>query len=79
MALEGNLRDFSIADMFRLLASGRKTGTLYLEREDAQGRVCFKKGRVFFASSNWHRESLGRRLVKAAVISEKQLRQALGL
>ena len=79
MALEGNLRDFSIADMFRLLATGRKTGTLYLERPDAQGKVCFKKGRVFFASSNWHRESLGRRLVKTAVISEKQLRQALGL
>lgn len=79
MALEGNLRDFSLADMFRLLASGRKTGTLYLERADAQGKVCFKKGRVFFASSNWHRESLGRRLVKAGVISEKQLRQALGL
>ncbi|MHB1341490.1 MAG: DUF4388 domain-containing protein [Coriobacteriia bacterium] len=79
MALEGNLKDFSIADMFRLLASGRKTGTLYLERSDAQGKVCFKKGRVFFASSNWHRESLGRRLVKGAVISEKQLRQALGL
>jgi len=79
VALEGNLKDFSIADMFRLLASGRKTGTLYLERPDAQGKVCFKKGRVFFASSNWHRESLGRRIVKAGVISEKQLRQALGL
>lgn len=79
MALEGNLRDFSLADMFRLLASGRKTGTLYLERPDAQGRVCFSKGRVFFASSNWNRESLGKRLVKAGVISEKQLRQALGL
>ncbi len=79
MALEGNLKDFSLADMFRLLASGRKSGTLYLERPDAQGKVCFKKGRVFFASSNWHRESLGRRLVKSAVISEKQLRQALGL
>ena len=79
MALEGNLRDFSISDMFRLLATGRKTGTLHLERSDAQGKVCFKKGRVFFASSNWHRESLGRRLVKAGVISEKQLRQALGL
>lgn len=79
MALEGNLKDFSLADMFRLLGAGRKTGTLYLERPDAQGKVCFKKGRVFFASSNWHRESLGRRLVKAGVISEKQLRQALGL
>lgn len=79
MALEGNLRDFSLADMFRLLASGSKTGTLYLDSAEAQGKVCFKKGRVFFASSNWNRESLGRRLVKAAVITEKQLRQALGL
>ncbi|MDZ4063818.1 MAG: DUF4388 domain-containing protein, partial [Coriobacteriia bacterium] len=55
------------------------TGALYMERADAGGKVCFKKGRVFFASSNWNRESLGRRLVKAGVISEKQLRQALGL
>jgi hypothetical protein len=79
VALEGNLKDFSLADMFRLLASGRKSGSLYLERSDAQGKVCFDKGRVFFASSNWNRESLGRRLVKAGVVSEKQLRQALGL
>lgn len=79
MALEGNLKDFSLEDMFHILASGRKTGTLYMERPDAEGKVCFKKGRVFFASSNWNRESLGRRLVKASVISEKQLRQALGL
>jgi hypothetical protein len=79
VALEGNLKDFSLPDMFRLLAQGSKTGTLYMENGDAQGKVCFKKGRVFFASSNWNRESLGRRLVKSGVISEKQLRQALGL
>ena len=79
MALEGNLKDFSLADMFRLLSSGSKTGALYLEHGEAQGKVCFKKGRVYFASSNWNRESLGRRLVKAGVITEKQLRQALGL
>jgi hypothetical protein len=79
VALEGNLKDFSLTDMFRLLASGRKTGTLHLDRPDAQGKVCFDGGRVFFASSNWNRESLGRRLVKTGVISEKQLRQALGL
>lgn len=79
MALEGNLKDFSLADMFRLLASGRKTGTLYMERSGAQGRVCFEKGRVFFAASNFTKESLGRRLVRSGIISEKQLRQALGL
>ncbi len=79
MTLEGNLKDFSLPDMFRLLASGRKTGTLYLERPDAEGKVCFKDGQVFFATSDSNRESLGRRLVKDGVISEKQLRQALGL
>ena len=31
MALEGNLRDFSLADMFRLLSSGSKTGTLLID------------------------------------------------
>ncbi len=79
MALEGNLRDFSLADMFRLLATGAKTGTLHVESADGAGKVCFTDGRVFFASSNYDRESLGRRLVRAGVISEKQLRQALGL
>lgn len=79
VALEGNLKDFSLADMFRLLSSGGKTGTLYLVRPDAEGKVCFRKGRVYFASSNYNRQSLGKRLVEAGVISEKHLRQALGL
>ena len=79
VALEGNLKDFSLGDMFRLLAGGKKAGTLYLERDSAEGRVCFREGRIFFASSNSSRESLGRRLVRAGVVSEKQLRQALGL
>ena len=79
MALEGSLKDFSLADMFRLLANGSKTGTLYLTCADAEGMVCFREGRIFFASSNRNRESLGRRLVKAGVITDKQLKQALGL
>ena len=79
MALEGNLKDFSIADMFRLLAAGQKTGALHLERPGATAAVWFKSGRVFFATSNSHRQSLGTRLVRAGVITDKQLRQALGL
>jgi hypothetical protein len=79
VALESNLKDFSLADMFRLLANGRKSGTLYLESPPAEGRVCFEHGNIFFASSNWNRASLGERLVKARVVTDKQLRQALGL
>jgi hypothetical protein len=79
MALQGNLKDFSLADVFRLLANGQKTGTLHITRTGAEGQVCFDEGRVFFATSNWNRESLGKRLVKAGIITEKQLKQALGL
>jgi hypothetical protein len=79
VALEGSLKDFSLADMFRLLANGSKTGTLHLSHGSSDGLVCFRDGRIFFASSNSSRESLGRRLVKAGVVSEKQLKQALGL
>ncbi len=79
MALEGNLKDFSLADVFRLVDAGAKAGTLNLERGDERGMVCFRDGRIFFAASTWQRDPLGRRLVRAGLITEKQLRQALGL
>ncbi len=79
MALEGNLKDFSLADMFRLLAKGQKTGTLHVSRDEAEGRICFKDGNVIFAVSAGHKDNLGKRLAKAGIISDKQLRQALGL
>lgn len=79
MALEGNLKDFSLGDMFRLLASGSKTGTLHVDGADGDGVVCFRDGQVAYASSKGAAEAAGKRLVRAAIISEKQLRQAQGL
>jgi len=79
VALEGNLKDFSLADMFRLLQTGAKSGTLHVERGDAEGVVCFRDGQVFFASAGGAREAVGKKLTRAGVISEKQLRQAQGL
>jgi len=79
VALEGNLKDFSLAEMFRLLASGSKTGTLHVDSTSGDGVVCFKGGQVFYANSGGNREPVGKRLVRAGIISEKQLRQAQGL
>ena len=79
MALEGNLKDFSLADMFRLLSSGAKTGTLHVEGAQGEGVVCFREGQVYYASSTGASEAAGKRLVRAGIISEKQLRQAQGL
>jgi len=79
VALQSNVKDFSLADMFRLLAAGHKTGTLYLECPPAEARICFDSGRIFFATSNRNSAPLGQRLVQERFITEKQLRQALGL
>jgi len=67
-------------DIFQLLGSGKKTGTLHLTNNaaSAEGLACFYEGRVFFASSNWHREPLGQRLVENGQITSEQLEAALG-
>jgi hypothetical protein len=78
MALRGNLRDFSLPDVFQLVTFSRKTGVLRIAREDgAQGSVWFRDGDVFFASSNWHSEPLGERLVKGQRITPQALDRAL--
>jgi hypothetical protein len=79
VALEGNLKDFSLTDMFRLLVSGSKSGTLHVTGSEAEGVVCFKAGQVFYASTSPQHEPVGKRLARAGIISEKQLRQAQGL
>jgi len=77
VALSGNLRDFSLPDVFQLVSFSRKTGTLAIDRGDAKGFVYFRDGEVFFAISNWHREPMGRRLVASDKITDRQLTRAL--
>ncbi|HSK46646.1 MAG TPA: DUF4388 domain-containing protein [Coriobacteriia bacterium] len=78
MALRGNLKDFSLPDVFQLVTFSRKTGVLRITRADgASGAVWFRDGDVFFASSNWHNELLGERLVRAERITPQALHRTL--
>ncbi len=80
MALRGNLKDFSLPDVFQLVTFSRKTGVLRIQRVDeAQGSVWFRDGDVFFAQSNWHTEPLGERLVRAQRLTPQALDRALQL
>lgn len=80
MALRGNLRDFSLPDVFQLVTFSRKTGVLRIVRADgANGSVWFRDGEVFFASSNWHTQPLGERLVHSQRITPQALNRALEL
>ncbi|MCL4554519.1 MAG: DUF4388 domain-containing protein, partial [Actinobacteria bacterium] len=78
MALRGNLRDFSLPDVFQLITFSKKTGVLRIARSDGPlGSVWFRDGEVFFAQSNWRVELLGERLVQAGRITPPALARAL--
>ena len=79
MALKGSLKDFSLPDLFQLLNFGKKNGTLNLTRGQARGYICFRNGEVFFATTNWKRQSLGMKLLNAGIVTKGQVDEALEL
>ncbi len=79
MALEGTLRDFSLADIFQLIGLQRKTGVLTLKGKDDTVTVTFLDGKVVGADSlNRKLENrLGTVLVKTGYLNQDQLNRAL--
>lgn len=52
MALQGNLEDFEITDVFQLIQLGQKDGGLRINSNDDAGVVYFKNGMVIHAQTN---------------------------
>ncbi|MBN2848156.1 MAG: DUF4388 domain-containing protein [Coriobacteriia bacterium] len=77
MALRGNLKDFSLPDVFQLVQLSRKTGVLRIAGPEAEGSIWFRDGDVFFAQSDWRRDQLGERLVRGQRITPAALARAL--
>src|SRR6266550_998462 len=79
MALEGTLKDFSLADIFQLIGLQRKTGVLTLRSKDDTVTVTFLDGKVVGADSLGHRleNRLGTVLIKSGMLTSDQLTRAL--
>ena len=79
MALNGTLRDFGIADILQLIAQQQKTGTLHLEAKDQEVHIGFQDGVIVQAESATRRKKdlFGTMLVRAEIITEQQLEEAL--
>jgi len=79
MALAGTLRDFSLADIFQLIALQKKTGYLTLKCETDVVTVTFFEGSVVGAESLNKRieDRLGHVLVKTGRITKEELAKAL--
>lgn len=51
MGLEGNLKDFDLADILQLISLGKKTGALNVETDSNKGAIFFEEGTAVFASA----------------------------
>jgi len=79
MALEGTLKDFSLADIFQLIGLQRKTGVLTLRANDDTVTVTFLDGKIVGADSLSHRleNRLGHVLIRGELLTQDQLNRAL--
>jgi hypothetical protein len=71
--LEGNLDDFTLPDILRLLAFTSKTGRLAIQRDGVAGRIDLFDGRVREASADADRLVIARRLLGAGLVSADDL------
>ncbi len=78
MALQGTLKDFSVADIFQLIGQQGKSGSLFVVAGDQETHVVFDKGSVVLARFIKSHEDLrlGNMLLRAGIITKNQLETA---
>ena len=74
MALKGNLRDFSVTQLFNLINLAHKTGTLYVENNNDKVRVYFREGKLAYSDMPAQDNSLAIILFQTNKISANQYR-----
>ncbi len=77
MALKGNLRDFNLTQLLNLINIARKTGTLHVEASNQEAALCFREGKLVFASMGNQDGHLAQVLFKAGKLSRDQVRTIL--
>jgi hypothetical protein len=79
MALQGDLKDFSITEIVQLIGQQFKTGVLNVQHRRKKVEISFVDGMIVHVFSNYRakKDLLGEILVKAGVVTQAQLDQAL--
>ena len=71
MALKGNLRDFSTAQLLNLISLARKTGTLTIESSQI-AHMSFRDGKLIHATLGNNSDNLASVLQNAGILTEEQ-------
>lgn len=77
MDLQGNIENFTLVEILQLLGTGRKSGTLGIQRDDSIVMVYFEAGEVVYAYGPRETFHLGELLTERNRITNDQLQQAI--
>ncbi len=79
MDLQGSIAKFTLPEIFQLVAGGRKTGTLGIQKEDFIFMVYFKEGNIIYAYGPEQTYHIGQLLKELKVLTAEQLEKAIRL
>ena len=68
MALKGNLREFSLVQLFNLINLAKKSGALYIETAGQSARLVFRDGKLIYAATGMEHVPLVRMMSRAKMI-----------
>jgi len=79
MALEGNIKEFGLADIFQLIGLQKKTGILFLKGEDETVNIHFEDGMVVKSdeSKKTPRTYLGHIMITRGKLTEAKLSECM--
>ena len=77
--LQGNIQRFTLPEVFQLIASARKSGTLGIQKDDSIVMVYFREGDITYGYGPRETFHLGQLLKERGVISAEQLDNAVAI
>jgi hypothetical protein len=76
-SLQGSIKDFGVADILQLLSQQQKSGILLVENDKLTAEIYFSNGALIDVKTPRDTDRLGAILVKSALVTAEQFRQAL--
>lgn len=77
--LQGKIENFNLAEIFQLIASGKNSGTLGIQRDDSIVMIYFQDGEIIYGYGPNQTYHLGELLKENGNITESQLQETVSI
>ncbi len=77
--LQGKIENFNLAEIFQLIASGKNSGTLGIQKDDSIVMIYFKDGEIIYGYGPNQTYHLGQLLKEKGNITETQLEETVSI